>query len=213
MKKIAELKQVKMETDDAIQYITDSMANNLNVKIEYENSGWRTIQPYSFTTSKDNNLLVMCYKMDGSVRSYRYDRILQLYVEDSLFGNETGSEFSEADNPNHSDPADYEIPYLPEYDEILEFSEQEDGEPFNEAISDIESTEIFEPNPVDDKGNIITDFDEIQKIREKEEDDQKIESNILDLRIEDKPEIQEDSSENVENQEIESIKEQDEELK
>ena len=79
----AELSPVKLD-DNAIQYITDSMANNMLIQINYEGSGWRTIQPYSFTTSKDNNLLVMCYKQDGSIRSYRFDRINQLYVDDSL---------------------------------------------------------------------------------------------------------------------------------
>lgn len=185
MKRLAEFEQVKIESDDAIQYITDSMANNMNIKIEYEGSGWRTIQPYSFTTSKDNNLLIMCYKMDGSVRSYRFDRIQQLFVNDLLFSNETGSDFQEVGEINHSDPSDYEIPYLPEYDDILEFSENEEGEPFDEAIDNIESSEVFEPNPIDEDGNVITDFDEIQKLKEEENKNENSEVNILDFRSED----------------------------
>lgn len=140
------LTPIKLD-DNAIQYITDSMANNLLIQIEYEGSGWRTVQPYSFTTSKDNNLLVMCYKGDGSVRSYRFDRIEQLYVDDALL-NSDNFEHREDNSPNLSD---YEIPYLPEYDEILELSENEEGEPFQEGLDSIEEGQMFEPLPADDE--------------------------------------------------------------
>lgn len=170
MKKIAELKKVDID-DNTIQYITDSMANNLPIQIQYEGSGWRTIQPYSFTTSQDNNILVMCYKQDGSIRSYRLDRIEQLFVEDALISADTGAEFTEDGGSNHSNPSDYEIPYLPEYDDILEMSEAEESEPFNDALDDIESADNFVPNPIDEDGNEITDIDEIQKYREKEQEE------------------------------------------
>lgn len=170
MKKIAELKKVDID-DNTIQYITDSMANNLPIQIQYEGSGWRTIQPYSFTTSQDNNILVMCYKQDGSIRSYRLDRIEQLFVEDALISADTGAEFTEDGGNNHSNPSDYEIPYLPEYDDILEMSEAEESEPFNDALEDIESADNFVPNPIDEDGNEITDIDEIQKYREKEQEE------------------------------------------
>ena len=170
MKKIAELKKVDID-DNTIQYITDSMANNLPIQIQYEGSGWRTIQPYSFTTSQDNNILVMCYKQDGSIRSYRLDRIEQLFVEDALISVDTGAEFTEDGGSNHSNPSDYEIPYLPEYDDILEMSEAGESEPFNDALDDIESADNFVPNPIDEDGNEITDIDEIQKYREKEQEE------------------------------------------
>lgn len=170
MKKIAELKKVDID-DNTIQYITDSMANNLPIQIQYEGSGWRTIQPYSFTTSQDNNILVMCYKQDGSIRSYRLDRIEQLFVEDALISADTGAEFTEDGGSNHSNPSDYEIPYLPEYDDILEMSEAEESEPFNDALDNIESADNFVPNPIDEDGNEITDIDEIQKYREKEQEE------------------------------------------
>lgn len=170
MKKTAELKKVDID-DNTIQYITDSMANNLPIQIQYEGSGWRTIQPYSFTTSQDNNILVMCYKQDGSIRSYRLDRIEQLFVEDALISADTGAEFTEDGGSNHSNPSDYEIPYLPEYDDILEMSESEESEPFNDALDDIESADNFVPNPIDEDGNEITDIDEIQKYREKEQEE------------------------------------------
>lgn len=164
MKRYAEFRQVKLNDDDAIQYITDSMANKMNIQIEYQGSGWRTVLPYSFTTSKDNNLLVMCYKQDGSVRSYRFDRIDQLFVDDALMtgdsGNGTGVNFSEAGETSHSDMSDFEIPYLPEYDEILELSESEEGEPFQEAIDTLEEGEMFEPQLLDEDGNPIEEDDD-----------------------------------------------------
>ena len=198
MKKIAELKKVNID-DNTIQYITDSMANNLPIQIQYEGSGWRTIQPYSFTTSQDNNILVMCYKQDGSVRSYRLDRIEQLFVEDALISADTGAEFTEDGGSNHSNPSDYEIPYLPEYDDILEMSEAEESEPFNDALDDIESADNFVPNPIDEDGNEITDIDEIQKYREKEQEEkEKIEqenNEDVDFDLDEQDDINEQNTE------------------
>nr|DAS55993.1 MAG TPA: WYL domain protein [Caudoviricetes sp.] len=198
MKKIAELKKVDID-DNTIQYITDSMANNLPIQIQYEGSGWRTIQPYSFTTSQDNNILVMCYKQDGSIRSYRLDRIEQLFVEDALISADTGAEFTEDGGSNHSNPSDYEIPYLPEYDDILEMSEAEESEPFNDALDDIESADNFVPNPIDEDGNEITDIDEIQKYREKEQEEkEKIEqenNEDVDFDLDEQDDINEQNTE------------------
>lgn len=198
MKKIAELKKVDID-DNTIQYITDSMANNLPIQIQYEGSGWRTIQPYSFTTSQDNNILVMCYKQDGSIRSYRLDRIEQLFVEDALISADTGAEFTEDGGSNHSNPSDYEIPYLPEYDDILEMSEAEESEPFNDALDDIESADNFVPNPIDEDGNEITDIDEIQKYREKEQEEkEKIEqenNEDVDFDLDERDDINEQNTE------------------
>lgn len=198
MKKIAELKKVDID-DNTIQYITDSMANNLPIQIQYEGSGWRTIQPYSFTTSQDNNILVMCYKQDGSIRSYRLDRIEQLFVEDALISADTGAEFTEDGGSNHSNPSDYEIPYLPEYDDILEMSEAEESEPFNDALDDIESADNFVPNPIDEDGNEITDIDEIQKYREKEQEEkEKIEqenNEDVDFDLDEQNDINEQNTE------------------
>ena len=198
MKKIAELKKVDID-DNTIQYITDSMANNLPIQIQYEGSGWRTIQPYSFTTSQDNNILIMCYKQDGSIRSYRLDRIEQLFVEDALISADTGAEFTEDGGSNHSNPSDYEIPYLPEYDDILEASEAEESEPFNDALDDIESADNFVPNPIDEDGNEITDIDEIQKYREKEQEEkEKIEqenNEDVDFDLDEQDDINEQNTE------------------
>ena len=165
--RLADLSKVNLD-DDAIQYITDSMANSMLIKIEYENSGWRTVQPYGWNNSKDNNLLIMCYKQDGSVRSYRWDRIIQLFIDDSLMNPETGNDLQELNEDNKSNPEDYIIPYLPETEEILELSESEEGEddPFNEAVETLS-------DGLDDETNYVAEHEEElkDKINNKQKDE------------------------------------------
>ena len=163
--RLADLSKVNLD-DDAIQYITDSMANSMLIKIEYENSGWRTVQPYGWNNSKDNNLLIMCYKQDGSVRSYRWDRIIQLFIDDSLMNPETGNDLQELNEDNKSNPEDYIIPYLPETEEILELSESEEGEddPFNEAVETLS-------DGLDDETNYVAEHEE--ELKDKNNNKQK----------------------------------------
>ena len=206
MKRLAELKQVKLNDDSAIQYITDSMANNLLIQIEYEGSGWRTVQPYSFTTSQDNNLLVMCYKADGSIRSYRFDRIEQLFVDSVLM--ETHVE-DVKENENKADLKDFEIPYLPEYDEILEMSENEQGEPFQDGLDALEQGENFQPQILDEEGNPIEESN-IDNIDETDEADSTplgggdTEDMSLDEENKNVEEISSDESNEVENSDNET---------
>jgi hypothetical protein len=170
--RLADLSKVNLD-DDAIQYITDSMANSMLIKIEYENSGWRTVQPYGWNNSKDNNLLIMCYKQDGSVRSYRWDRIIQLFIDDSLMNPETGNDLQELNEDNKSNPEDYIIPYLPETEEILELSESEEGEddPFNEAVETLS-------DGLDDETNYVAEHEE--ELKDKINDKQKDENELND---------------------------------
>lgn len=142
---LADYQQIDLN-ESAIQYLTDSMANSLLIKIEYQGSGWRTVMPYAFSTSKDNNVCIMCYKEDSSIRSYRLDRITAIYVDDILFG-EPSSDSEESNEETvipeiQNNPDDYNIPYLPEYDKVLELSEQEEGteEPFDDAIETLQET-------------------------------------------------------------------------
>ena len=172
--RLADLSKVNLD-DDAIQYITDSMANSMLIKIEYENSGWRTVQPYGWNNSKDNNLLIMCYKQDGSVRSYRWDRIIQLFIDDSLMNPETGNDLQELNEDNKSNPEDYIIPYLPETEEILELSESEEGEddPFNEAVETLS-------DGLDDETNYVAEHEEElkDKINDKQKDDNELNDDV-----------------------------------
>ena len=126
----------KVSGDDAaVQLITDSMANSLNIQLEYEGSGWRTVLPYGWNTSAAGDLLVMCYKDGMEIRSYRLDRVIQLYVDDVLLDADAIIEQSEYE------PSQFVIPQLPDIDAVLELSESErgDAEPFADAVEQLEN--------------------------------------------------------------------------
>lgn len=134
---IAEWQTIDAGGSDTIQTITNAMENNEQIQIEYEGSGWRLITPYGWNTSKEGNMLLMCYKDTGEVRSYRFDRIQSIMVDDSLLVDQDDN------NPNgllirdYDDiPEEYQIPTLPNMDEIIEQTESESGNelPFNEAL-------------------------------------------------------------------------------
>lgn len=83
LKKIitSEWQQINPTDPDTIQELTDAMTYGYAVQINYKGSGWRTIQPYGWNTSKDGNILLMCYKDSGEVRSYRMDKIEDIYID------------------------------------------------------------------------------------------------------------------------------------
>lgn len=205
----ADLEKVSMG-DDAIQYITDSMANSLLIKIEYTDSGFRTVQPYGWNNSKDNNLLVMCYKEDGSIRSYRFDRILQLFVDNSLLNAETGVDVQEVDNTDESknNPTDYIIPFLPETDEILELSESEKGEnePFNDAVDTLEQSINDNTDYVDEhQQDLVNEINDKQE-KESDNNDSSDETPDFDLdntdtSVEENNDIEKDSEEKKDGEE------------
>lgn len=136
--KKAEWVSLDQSQHDAIQVITDNMAMGTQIQIDYEGSGWRLIQPYGWNTSKDGNILLMCYKDTGEIRSYRYDRVNQILVEDSQLQNEPVIN----NDPNNMyeiedyNMEDFEIPDLPNMDEIIEQTENEVGNelPFDDAL-------------------------------------------------------------------------------
>ena len=146
-KKLAEYVSVGLG-DQAIQFITDSMANNIPIHVEYEGSGFREALAYGWSVSKDNNLLLMCYKPDGSIRSYRFDRLLQVMVDDSIINayNQPQEEQNEVTiEKEHEQPQNHMIPTLPNIDEIIEETENEQVDerelPYDEAIETLENTE------------------------------------------------------------------------
>ena len=159
---------VKVENDaDAVQLLTDCMANGLEVQLEYADSGWRTVVPYGWHSSQAGNLLVMCYKNGSEVRSYRLDRVQQLYVDSTLFGTEPQPVIDlRLDGLLDNQPKfeDFQIPDLPNVDQILALSEGEDGEPapFDEGLETLEEFR-YEPAPmVDDlEGVGAEDADEL----------------------------------------------------
>lgn len=134
----AEWVSLDQSQGDAIQIITDNMAMGTQIQIDYEGSGWRLIQPYGWNTSKEGNILLMCYKDTGEIRSYRYDRINQILIDDSqlenepVFNNDPNSMY-EIEDYNMED---FEIPDLPNMDQIIKDTENEVGSelPFDEAL-------------------------------------------------------------------------------
>lgn len=115
LKKIAEWQRINPSDPDTIQNLTDAMTYGNAVQIDYEGSGWRTIQPYGWNTSKDGNILLMCYKDTGEVRSYRMDRITDIYIDDSMIAitNNPDMQYEEDLNQllelQNQEPVNYEF--------------------------------------------------------------------------------------------------------
>ena len=111
------------------------MSQQSVIKINYAGSGWRNILPYGWYTSKDNNVLLYCYKENSAIRSYRVDKIINLMIDDSL-----DTDFN---NKEENEMEDFEILELPENnEEIIEISENEKGAetPFDESLEILENS-------------------------------------------------------------------------
>lgn len=164
---------VDMKTGNPLQVLTDAMAYNATVQINYKNSGWRTILPYGWNSSKDGNILLMCYKNTGEIRSYRMDKIYDLLIDDSLLENMPGDRPEEP--KMHMSFNDFQIPTLPNLDEIIDETEAETKEelPYDAGLKALTSNEIEENvEPV----NTINDDEEDQEIPSEEENDEEIPS-------------------------------------
>jgi hypothetical protein len=176
----AEWTPIDPQAGDAVQVVTDAMAAGTQIQIEYQGSGWRLIQPYGWNTSKAGNILLMCYKDTGEVRSYRLDRINQILVDDTLLANQPvdsvdGNGMYEVRDYKVK-PEDYEIPPLPNMDEILEQSENEQGQelPFDEGLKYLTdgpdaTPEIDETNVEDPEQQIETQEEPVDNEEEVEE--------------------------------------------
>lgn len=156
--KIAEWTSVDPLSEDIVQIITNCMADGVQIQIDYEGSGWRLIQPYGWNSSKvkangeGGNILLMCYKDTGEIRSYRLDRIKEVLIDDSLMQNQPiVNDIYEFEDYNN-DPSNFEIPELPNMDQIIEETESESGNesPFEQGINYLnDSINTFEENLID----------------------------------------------------------------
>ena len=162
LKKVADWKDVNVYQNDIINIITDAMSQQSVIKINYAGSGWRNILPYGWYTSKDNNVLLYCYKENSAIRSYRVDKIINLMIDDSL-----DTDFN---NKEENKMEDFEILELPENnEEIIEISENEKGAetPFDESLEILENNFNIsneENNNEEDIQNINIDQEEINKM-------------------------------------------------
>jgi len=140
---------VKVESDtDLVQLLTDCMANAEPVQIEYVDTGWRTVIPYGWYVSKDGNLLVYCYKNGMDIRSYRLDRITQLYVDEAMLGGAPEADLGLAEMIDYrATMEDYQMPALPNLDKVLQLSETEQGDaagPFEDGLDALDDA-LTEP--------------------------------------------------------------------
>ena len=173
---------VKVEDDvDLIQLLTDCMANASPVQLEYIDTGWRTVVPYGWYVSKDGNLLVYCYKNGMDIRSYRFDRITQLYVDESMLNGAPEADLGLAEMLDYrATMEDYQMPALPNLDEVLQLSETEQGEeesPFEDGIDALNNA-LTEPPAISDTP-IGIDNNENNNADE-EEDEQNAERDLED---------------------------------
>lgn len=157
----AEWSQINSDDPNLIQYFTDAMTYGYPVQIDYEGSGWRNIQPYGWNTSKDGNVLIMCYKDTGEVRSYRLDKIEDMYIDMTADGtpinDNPGMTNDQSLDNNQSnddipimDTQTVDMPLLPE-DNIQEIEPgiyDEELSLFNQDNSTVEQPSINNEQPV-----------------------------------------------------------------
>lgn len=127
-KKVASLKKIFSEWQELNLYdpnlmniLNDAMINQIPIELNYEGSGTRDVIPYAFTQTKDGNILLNVYKDTGEIRRYRFDRINNIWIdntdqyeEESYEQNNNEQEFVEEDYNNM-----YNEQYNEEYNEEI----------------------------------------------------------------------------------------------
>ena len=132
-KKVASLKKIFSEWQELNLYdpnlmniLNDAMINQIPIELNYEGSGTRDVIPYAFTQTKDGNILLNVYKDTGEIRRYRFDRINNIWIdntdqyeEESYEQNNNEQEFTE-ENYNNIYNEQYNEEYseeIPMYDD------------------------------------------------------------------------------------------------
>ena len=127
-KKVASLKKIFSEWQELNLYdpnlmniLNDAMINQIPIELNYEGSGTRDVIPYAFTQTKDGNILLNVYKDTGEIRRYRFDRINNIWIdntdqyeEESYEQNNNEQEFMEENYDNI-----YNEQYNEEYNEEI----------------------------------------------------------------------------------------------
>ena len=168
-KKVASLKKIFSEWQELNLYdpnlmniLNDAMINQIPIELNYEGSGTRDVIPYAFTQTKDGNILLNVYKDTGEIRRYRFDRINNIWIdntdqyeEESYEQNNNEQEFTEEDynnvyNEQYNEEYNEEIPMYddpelnnsnqqqisqeePIYDEQI-FDQNQESEEFTDEI-------------------------------------------------------------------------------
>ena len=158
-KKVASLKKIFSEWQELNLYdpnlmniLNDAMINQIPIELNYEGSGTRDVIPYAFTQTKDGNILLNVYKDTGEIRRYRFDRINNIWIdntdqyeEESYEQNNNEQEFMEEDYNNI-----YNEQYNEEYnEEIPMYDDPELNNSNQQQISQAEpiyNEQIFDQN-------------------------------------------------------------------
>lgn len=158
-KKVASLKKIFSEWQELNLYdpnlmniLNDAMINQIPIELNYEGSGTRDVIPYAFTQTKDGNILLNVYKDTGEIRRYRFDRINNIWIdntdqyeEESYEQNNNEQEFMEEDYDNM-----YNEQYNEEYnEEIPMYDDPELNDSNQQQISQEEpiyDEQIFDQN-------------------------------------------------------------------
>jgi hypothetical protein len=159
-----------------IQYVTDVMSSGGNVQIEY-NGEWKTIAPYGWNSSKEGNVLLMCYKDTGEVRSYRLDRITNVQFDSDTMDTSMFAPGGEEDGSTDSEEImvdGLEVPTLPEEQQFGEDQGPKAPEsPFETAIETLEDAsdepQTMEPEPQQDLNQDINEIKDQNEIEDQNE--------------------------------------------
>ena len=130
-KKVASLKKIFSEWQELNLYdpnlmniLNDAMINQIPIELNYEGSGTRDVIPYAFTQTKDGNILLNVYKDTGEIRRYRFDRINNIWIDNTDQYEEESYEQSYEQNNNEQEfmEEDYNNIYNEQYNE--EYNEE-----------------------------------------------------------------------------------------
>ena len=131
-KKIASLKKIFSEWQELNLYdpnlmniLNDAMINQIPIELNYEGSGTRDVIPYAFTQTKDGNILLNVYKDTGEIRRYRFDRINNIWIDNTdQYEEESYEQNNNEQNNNEQEfmEEDYDNMYNEQYDE--EYNEE-----------------------------------------------------------------------------------------
>ena len=156
-KKVASLKKIFSEWQELNLYdpnlmniLNDAMINQIPIELNYEGSGTRDVIPYAFTQTKDGNILLNVYKDTGEIRRYRFDRINNIWIdntdqyeEESYEQNNNEQEFMEEDynniyNEQYNEEYNEEIPMYddPELNDSNQQQISQEEPIYNEQIFD-----------------------------------------------------------------------------
>lgn len=154
--KTSEWIDMSVNDPDAVQTITDVMANGGQIQIQY-NEEWKLISPYGWNTSKEGNVLIMCYKDTGEVRSYRLDRIEALQIDSAYI--------SESNSTNEDNQESIEQFDIPNNTETLENEQPESDLPFDDHIEilNVEEKQTLEENEENSSEEIYDNEEEQDK--------------------------------------------------